>query len=152
MVTGLPATGELLLEVTKYLFAAPTAVVMVALVPVKLPPSVPVTVVAVPATVCVVKTTVAIPEALVWLVAVAKDPFAFDLLQVTVKLAVLTGLLLASASWAVIFAVAPAVGVLLLEVTRYFVAAPTAVVMVAVVPVRLAPSVPVTVVAVPAMV
>ena len=152
MVTGLPATGELLLEVTKYLFAAPTAVVMVALVPVKLPPSVPVTVVAVPATVCVVKTTVAIPEALVWLVAVAKDPFAFDLLQVTVKPAVLTGLLLASASWAVIFAVAPAVGVLLLEVTRYFVAAPTAVVMVALVPVRLAPSVPVTVVAVPARV
>ena len=98
MVTLDPAAGELLLEVTMYLFAAPTAVVMVALVPVKLPPSVPVTVVAVPATVCVVKTTVAIPEALVLEVAVAKDPLALDLVQVTVKPAVLTGLLLASAS------------------------------------------------------
>ena len=49
MVTGLPATGEELEEVTIYLVAAPPVVVIVALVPVRLAPSVPVTVVAVPA-------------------------------------------------------------------------------------------------------
>lgn len=98
MVTLLPATGLLFVEVTIYFVAVPAAVVMVALVPVKLPPSVPVTVVAVPATVWVVKTTVAIPLPFVLLVGVANDPFPFDLLQVTVRPAVFTALLLASAS------------------------------------------------------
>ena len=98
MVTVLPAAGELLDEVTTYLVAVTEVVVMVPVVPVRLAPSVPVTVVAVPARVWVVKTTVAIPLPSVLLVALAKDPFAFDLLQVTTCPAVLTGLLLASAS------------------------------------------------------
>ena len=99
-----------------------------------------------------VKTTVAIPEALVFEVAVAKDPLALDLVHVRVNPAVLTGLLFASDNWAVMVTLLPATGELLDEVTRYFVAVPTTVVMVAVVPVRLPPSVAVMVVAVPAAV
>lgn len=71
-------------------------VVMVALVPVRGPVSVPVTVVAVPTTVCVVKTTVAIPLPFVVLVGVAKAPFPSDFVHVTTLPDVLTGLLFAS--------------------------------------------------------
>ena len=59
------------LEVTRYFVAAPGTVVIVAVVPVRLLPSVPVKVVAVADTVWVVKATVAIPLALVVEVAVA---------------------------------------------------------------------------------
>ena len=90
--------------------AVPGIVVMVVLVPVKEAPSVPVTVVAVPATVCVVKTTVAVPLPLVLLVAVANDPFASDLVQVTVRPDVLTALPLTSASCAVMVTPVPATG------------------------------------------
>ena len=51
MVIFDPAAGLLLIEVTIYLMAAPPVVVIVPLVPVRLPPLVAVTVVAVPATV-----------------------------------------------------------------------------------------------------
>ena len=44
MVTLAPATGLLLLEVTRYLVAAPATVAMLLVVPVRLPVSVPVTV------------------------------------------------------------------------------------------------------------
>ena len=95
---------------------------------------------------------VATPEALVALVAVANVPSASDFVQVTVNPFVATALLLTSANRAVIVTSAPATGLLEDEVTKYFVAAPTAVVIVADVPVRLLPSVAVTVVAVPATV
>ena len=57
-------------------------------------------------------------------VAVAKDPLTLDLVQVTIRFAVLTGLLLASASWAVMVTLLPAAGLLVEEVTIYLVAAP----------------------------
>ena len=88
----------------------PDVVVIVLVVPVKLPPSVPVTVVAVPVTVCVVKTMVAIPLPLVVLVGVANDPFASDFVHVTVNPDVLTGLLFASANCALIVTADPAAG------------------------------------------
>ena len=99
-----------MLEVTRYFVAVPDVVVIVLVVPVKLPPSVPVTVVAVPDTVCVVKTTVAMPLPLVVLVAVANDPFASDFVQVTMLPAVVTGLLFTSANCAVIVTADPAAG------------------------------------------
>ena len=99
-----------------------------------------------------VNTMVATPEALVVLVAVANEPLALDFVHVTVNPAVETELLLASASCAVIVTLAPATGLLVEDVTTYFVAAPTAVVIVAEVPVRLLPSVAVTVVDVAATV
>ena len=127
IVTSAPATGLYPFEVTRYFVAAPTVVVIVVLVPVSEPASVPVIVVAVPDTVCVVKTTVAIPLASVVLVAVAKDPLLFDLVQVTISPAIATGLLLASASCAETVTPAPATGEYPLEVTRYFVATTTVV-------------------------
>ena len=99
-----------MLEVTRYFVAVPAAVVIVALVPVNVPASVPVTVVAVPDTVCVVKTTVAMPLPLVVLVAVANDPFASDFVQVTMLPLVVTGLLFTSANCAVIVTADPAAG------------------------------------------
>ena len=97
IVTPVPATGLVEVEDTRYFVALPGVVVIVEVTPV-LPPVVAVTVVAVPETVCVVKTTVAIPLMSVFDVEVAKDPFPFDFVQVTVSPPVETGLLFASAS------------------------------------------------------
>ncbi len=91
---------------------------MLPLVPVNEPPSVPVTVCTVPAPVSVVKTTVATPLASVVLVAVANYP-PLVLLQFTISPAVLTALLLTSASCAVMVTSLPATGPVLLDVTRY---------------------------------
>ena len=98
IVTSEPAAGLEFDEVTKYFVAVPGTVVIVAVVPVRLLPSVPVTVVAVAEAVCVVNATVAIPLALVVEVADKNEPLPFDLDQVTVKPAVETALLFASAS------------------------------------------------------
>ena len=98
MVTSEPAAGLVEEDVTRYFVAVPGTVVIVAVVPVRLPPSVPVTVVAVAETVCVVNATVAIPLALVVEVAVANEPLPFDFDHVTVRPAVDTALLFASAS------------------------------------------------------
>ena len=124
IVTSLPASGLAALDVTRYLVALPTIVVIVADVPVRADPSVAVTVVAVPATVCVVNVTVATPLPFVSDVAVENEPLASDLVHVTVWFGVATALLLASANCAVIVTPLPATGLRLLEVTRYFVAAP----------------------------
>ena len=148
IVTSEPAAGARLEEVTKYFVAVPGIVVIVAVAPVRLPPSVPVTVVAVAEAVCVVNATVAIPLALVVEVAVANEPLPLDFDHVTVRPAVETTLLFASASCALMVTSEPAAGLEFDEVTRYLVAAPGTVVIVPVVPVRLLPSVPVTVVAV----
>jgi hypothetical protein len=149
IVTAAPATGLALDDVTRYLLATPTTVVKVLVVPV-VPPVVPVAVCAVPAVVLVVNETVATPLAFVVDVAVPKvPPPVLD--HVTTWPAVDTALLFASASCAVIVTAAPATGLALELVTRYFVAAPATVVNVAVVPV-LPPVVPVAVCAVPATV
>ena len=91
------------------MLAAPATVVMVGVVPVR-PPSVAVTVVAVPDTVWVVSVTVATPLASVVEVAAEKDPFESLLLQVTVRPEVATAFPLASANWAVIVTPDPAAG------------------------------------------
>ena len=70
------------------------------------------------------KEIVAIPEASVVDVAVAKDPLALLLLQVTVLPEVATAFPLASVSWAEIVTAAPAVGEYVDEVTMYLLAAP----------------------------
>lgn len=122
MVTVLPATGLALDDVTKYFAAAPAIVVNTAVVPVT-PPVAPVTVCAVPDAVFVVKVTVATPLAFVVVVGAEKlPPPVLD--HVTTFPAVVTALLFASASCAVIVTVPPATGDALLDVTRYFVAAP----------------------------
>ena len=72
------------------------------------------------------KEIVAIPEASVVDVAVAKDPLALLLLQVTVLPEVATAFPLASVSWAEIVIAAPAVGEYVDEVTTYLLAAPVA--------------------------
>src|SRR5438105_15900917 len=97
---SLPATGLVELGVTRYFVAVPATVVIVPLVPVLfgVSLSVAVIVVAVPATVCVVKLTVAVPFPSVVDVAVANEPFASDLVQVTMRPALETLLLLASRS------------------------------------------------------
>ena len=118
MVTVLPAAGLVLDDVTTYLDAAPTTVVMVVDVPVMLVLSVAVTVVAVPATVCVVKVTVAVPVPFVVDVAAENEPFAFDLVHVTTRPARLTLLLLASRSCAVMVTLAPATGLEELDETE----------------------------------
>ena len=97
-MTTLPAAGFALEEVTRYLVAVPGTVVIVPVVPVKALPSVPVIVVAIPEIVSVVKATVAIPPAFVAELADAKVPSPLDLDQVTVRPAVATALLFASAS------------------------------------------------------
>jgi hypothetical protein len=123
-----------------YLDAAPTIVVMLALVPDKAGDelSVAVIVVEVPETVCEVNVTVARPFAFVLLVAAENDPFASDFVQVTSLPgdSVLTGLSFASASWAVMVMALPATR-LPLDETIYFVAAPATVDIVALVPVIL---------------
>ena len=72
------------------------------------------------------KEIVAIPEASVVDVAVAKDPLALLLLQVTVLPEVATAFPLASVSWAEIVIAAPAAGEYVDEVTTYLLAAPVA--------------------------
>jgi len=96
---------------------------MFALAPVRLVLSVAVTLWTVPATVVVVKDTVTVPPLFVVLVGEANDP-PLVLVQVTTFPEVGTEVPLASANCAVIVTAAPAVGVLLLDVTMYFVAAP----------------------------
>jgi len=137
MVTAVPATGLLSLDVTRYCVAVPAVVVMFPLVPVRLIGlllSVAVTVYTVPATVPVVNETVATPLTLVVLVPDENEPPLPVLLHVTILPAVDTGLLLASASCAVIVTALPAAGLLLLDVTRYFVAGPAVTVIVMSVP------------------
>src|SRR6266700_2195752 len=102
---------------------APATVVIFPLVPVRPPPSVPVTVWTVPATVLVVKVTVAAPLAFVVLVEEEKEP-TFVLIQVTILPEVDTAFPLASVNCAVIVTCVPATGVLLLDVTLYFLAKP----------------------------
>jgi hypothetical protein len=96
---------------------------MAADVPV-LPPVVAVTVVDVPDTVWVVSVIVATPLPFVVDVAAEKEPLASDLVHVTTCPLVVTGLLFASASCAVIVTPLPATGPVELELTRYFVAPP----------------------------
>jgi len=104
-------------------FGAPSVVVMLPLVPVRLEASVAVTVCTVPATVLVVNTTVAFPLASVFDVAVAKlPPLVLD--QVTTRPEVATGLFPASINCDVIVTVPPSVTELALDVTRYLAAAP----------------------------
>ena len=83
---------------------------MVSLVPVNAP-VVPVTVVSVPTSVSVVNTVVARPLASVRLVRGTNDPPSSVFVQVTTLPAVLTGLPVASASWALIVTSSPAMGV-----------------------------------------
>jgi hypothetical protein len=118
MVTVPPADGLDVDVVTTYFDAAATSVVIVAVVPVTDALSVAVTVVVVPVTVCVVSVTVAAPLALVSDVFEgANEPFAFDLVHVTVRPASDTLLPLASRSCAVIVTLVPTVGLNELEVT-----------------------------------
>jgi hypothetical protein len=145
IVTLLPATGLLLLDVTMYLVAVPATVVIVGLVPVRLEVSVPVTVWAVPAVVLVVKTTLATPLLSVVLVPLANEPPVPVLLHVTTRPELATLLLLASTNCAVIVTELPATGFVLLVLTRYFAGAPIIVTMFGLVPVRACASVPVTV-------
>ena len=98
IVISEPAAGLEFEEVTRYFVAVPGTVVIVEVVPVRLLPSVPVTVVAVAEAVWVVKATVAIPLALVVDVAEKNEPLPFDFDHVTVRPAVVTALLFASAS------------------------------------------------------
>src|SRR6266567_1812388 len=77
----------------------------------------------VPATVLVVKVTVAAPLAFVVLVEEEKEP-PFVLIQVTILPEVDTAFPLASVNCAVIVTCVPATGVLLLDVTLYFLAKP----------------------------
>jgi hypothetical protein len=83
----------------------------------------------------VVRVTVAIPVASVVEVALEKVPFPLLLLHVTICPAVATALPLASANCAVIVTPLPAIGDEHDVVTKYWLAAPTTVVIVAVVPV-----------------
>ena len=101
-----------------------------ALVPVRVVLSVPVTVCAVPEVVLVVNVTVATPLPFVVDVALPNEP-PFVLDHVTTLPDVPTTLLLASASCAVIVTLAPAIGLELDDVTRYFVAVAGTVVTVA---------------------
>jgi len=112
-----------LTEIVDVAVDAPAAVVVnVGLVP-EAEPSSACTVCAVSATELTVKSTVATPLAFVVLEPAASEPPPV-LDQVTVRPAVETGLLLASASCAVIVTVEATVGLAELEVTRYLVAAP----------------------------
>jgi hypothetical protein len=83
----------------------------------------------------VVKVTVAMPVESVVEVAAEKPPFESLLVQVTTWPLVDTAFPLASANCAVIVTPLPAVGDVLDDVTKYLLAAPTTVVIVAVVPV-----------------
>ena len=96
MVTDVPATGLLPLDVTRYFEADPTTAVIFPLVPVTALPSVPVTVYTIPAGAFVVNVTVAAPLPFVVLVGLEKFP-PLVLVQLTTRPAVLTALLLLSA-------------------------------------------------------
>ena len=122
------ATTEVGLALTVELVALPRpgCVVMFPLVPVKcvgVVLSVAVTVCTVPAIVLVVNETVATPLESVVLVPAENEP-PLVLLQVMTLHEVCTGLAPLSVNCAVIVTAEPATGVLLLDVTTYFVAAP----------------------------
>lgn len=118
IVTVPPAAGLLLDDVTTYLDAAATTVVMAALVPVSDALSVAVTVVLVPLTVCVTNVMVAAPLPLVVDVFVGlNEPLALDLVHVTVRPLRATLLPLASRSCAVMVTLVPTVGLNELDVT-----------------------------------
>jgi len=129
---------------------APSVVVMLPLVPVRLAPSVAVTVCTVAATVLVVNVTVAWPFTSVVLVALENEP-PFVLDQVIVRPAVFTALFDASASCAVIVTVPPSVTELALEVTRYFDAAPAVIVSVAALPEMFVPPILAAMLALPVL-
>lgn len=144
IVTPAPATGEAALDVTTYFAAAPAEAVIVPDVPVSAP-SVAVTVCSVPMTVWTVKTTVAMPEAFVVDVADANEPPAPVFDQVTTLPLVPTVLPCVSESCAVMVTLLPAAGVVELDVTTNFVAAPATDVKVPDVPLSAPASVAVTV-------
>ena len=145
-----PAVTEAGVPFTVSVVATPGTVVKLLVVPLYVPSSA-VTVCDVPETVEVVKLTVATPEPLVVEVPDAKLPPAPVFDQVTVRPLVETGLLLASASWAVIVTAVPATGLDELDVTMYLVGPAGTVVMLLVVPLCV-PSSPLTVWMVPAVV
>lgn len=112
---------------------------------------VPVTISGFPGVVLVVKRTVAMPLAFVVLVGVANvPPPVLD--HVTIRPAIATGLLFASASCAEIVTVVPAGGLVLLVVMMYLAGAPATLTTVPLVPVRLLASVPVKLYVTPATV
>ena len=115
--------GDRLVEDVLVAVAGPGCVVTFPLVPVLELLSVAVTVWTVPAAMLVVNCTVAIPLALVMLVGALNEP-PLVLLQVTVLPEFATGFPKLSASCAVIVTALPAAGVLLLDLTTYFVAGP----------------------------
>jgi len=129
---------------------APSVVVMLPLVPVRLDASVPVTVCTVPAVVLTVKVTVALPETSVVDVAVENEP-PLVLDHVTTRPDVATALPLASANCAVIVTVPPSVTLLALEVTRYFAAAPAVIVSAAALPDTFVPPIFAVMLAVPVL-
>jgi hypothetical protein len=145
IVTPVPATGLVPLVLTTYFAAAPMTVVILGLVPVNPPPSVPVTVCTVPTTPLVVNTTAAIPFPSVILVALPNDPPLPVLLHVTTLPGVFNGLFDPSTNCAHTVTVSPPTGFGRLTVTRYFVGGPETVVILGLVPVNPPPSVPVTV-------
>ena len=124
VVLSARTASGLALTVEAEALTAPATVVMFALAPVRLVLSVAVTVWTVPATVLVVKDTVAIPLLFVVLVGEANDPPVPVLVHVTTLPKVGTEVPLASANCAVIVTAVPAAGVLLVDVTMYFVAVP----------------------------
>ena len=117
IVTVPPADGLLLDDVTTYLDAAATTVVMAAVVPLRLVLSVAVTVADVPLTACVVNVTVATPLPLVVDVPDENEPLALDLVHVTVRPLRPTLLPFASRNCAVIVTLVPTVGPNELDVT-----------------------------------
>ena len=145
IATGAPAIGLFVLAVTAYFVPGPGTVVMIWLVPVRLDPSVAVTVCPVAETLWVVKSTVVVPFTSVVLVPLAKLPPVPVLLQVTTTPAVATGFEFASASCATIFTVSPAMTLERTAPTMYFAAAPTKVVIFGLVPVKFVLSVAMTV-------
>lgn len=84
IVTAVPASGLVLLDVTKYFAGAAGTVVTVPLVPVRALPSVAVNVYVIPAAVFAVKSTVARPFAFVCVAPVSNDPPDPVLVHVTV--------------------------------------------------------------------
>jgi hypothetical protein len=80
----------------------------------------------------------------------ANEPPAPVLVQATTRPAVATTLLFPSTNWALIVTALPATGAALVELTKYFAAVPTVVVIAALVPVNACASVPVIVWTVPA--
>jgi hypothetical protein len=129
IVTAVPTVGEREVEVTRYLAGFPLVVVIDALVPVRPPASLALTVWTVAAVVLVANWTFATPEAFVLLVGDAKDPPGPVALHVTVCPPLATLFPSASVSWAVIVTAFPATTVGVELVTTYFAALPAIVVI-----------------------